>query len=223
MNRPLVILAALFALPACHAAKSTPGPSSSLTEPGPAVTALQSTDATNAIDAGLASPRFRTVDDFSLPAITRGEDFVLSDALGESDGQWVALHFLLKTDCPLCLTYTMRFHESREQLPGVSGGPGVRHVFIKPDDPRIAARWVKTARVFAKDLPTIHRDPGASLAKKLDVRFGHRFHGETVHYPCLVLIDPQGRERYRYTGTSTFDRATVAKLAEVYRSLSAKP
>lgn len=148
-----------------------------------------------------------------LPAIAPAiDDFVLSEALsGGTDGRWVALHFLLKTDCPLCLTYTMRFHELSATQ------PNVKHVFIKPDDDRISKRWVKTARVFAKDLPTIHRDPDAALAKQLDVRFGHRFHGETVHYPCLILIDPRGHERYRYTGTSTFERATVDAFTAAYQ------
>lgn len=208
MKHALLLAALALILPACHAAKSSSTQAGGSSEPPAPAAPAVSPEAQHAIDTGTASPRFRTVDPFTLPAISGGDDFDLSETL--AGGEWVALHFLLKTDCPLCLTYTMRFHDARESF------PGVRHVFIKPDDERIAKRWVNTARVFAKDLPTIHRDPDAALAKQLNVRFGHPFHGEITHYPCLVLIAPDGRERWRYTGSSTFERATLKQFTAAY-------
>ena len=43
--------------------------------------------------------------DFTVPAVTGGADFKLSAAKGE----YVAVHFLLKTECPICLRHTRSF------------------------------------------------------------------------------------------------------------------
>ena len=38
----------------------------------------------------------------------------------------------------------------------------------------------------------MNRDPEAALATLFDSPDGYSFHGQIVHYPALVLIDPQG-------------------------------
>ena len=43
--------------------------------------------------------------DFTVQSPTDGTTFRLADARGK----YVALHFLLKTECPFCLRHTWRF------------------------------------------------------------------------------------------------------------------
>ena len=62
-------------------------------------------------------------------------------------------------------------------------------------------------------------DPEAALATLFDIPDGYSFHGQIVHYPALVLIDPQGREAFRYVGQNNGDRYAfddfAAKIAEL--------
>ena len=66
---------------------------------------------------------------------------------------------------------------------------------------------------------TVDRDPKARLAKDFDIPDGYAFHGQTVHFPATVLLDPSGKEVFRYVGKNNSDRlsfeALAAKIAEL--------
>lgn len=158
------------------------------------------------------------------------EDFTVQQADGdgvfrlrEARGQWVALHFLLKTACPFCLRHTHEYHRRAAEVPGVV------HVFLKPDSPEEIASWslqlqaraeqdTALARTAAQ-LPRIYRDPDAALARLFAIPDGYAFHGQLVHYPALVLLDPGGREAFRYVGKDNADRYPfddfAAKVAQL--------
>lgn len=145
------------------------------------------------------------VEDFRVPSLTGGEVFQLSKVRG----QYVALHFLLKTECPVCLRHT------RAHLGAGAALEGVRSVFLKPDTDAEIRQW---ARDLPKDMP-LYRDADAALAKRMGVPGGYAFHGQVVHYPALVLIGPDGREVFRYVGTNNTDRVSVERLAAKVREL----
>ena len=148
-------------------------------------------------------------------AIAAPTDFTLKEAggdktfsLSQAKGKYVALHFLLKTECPICLRHTQSYAAKASTL------PNVEQVFIKPDDDADTAKWAEG--LSPEDLskaPTIYRDPDAKLADEFGIPNGYEFHGETVHYPALVLIGPDGKEVFRYVGKGTIDRYPVEKFA----------
>ena len=144
--------------------------------------------------------------DFTVISPTDGQTFKLSEARG----QYVALHFLLKTECPVCLKHTAEFSMKAPTL------AGVRQIFLKPDSEAEIKSW---AGKIKGDQPTIYRDADAKLATEYGIPDGYKFHGQTVHYPALVLLDPKGQEVFRYIGKSNTDRYSwdkfVAKLAEL--------
>jgi peroxiredoxin Q/BCP len=142
------------------------------------------------------------VSDFTLPSVSSGEKFKLSDARGK----FVALHFLLKTECPVCLRHTREHIERAGELPNVV------QIFIKPDSAADIRAWASNLETSKAQKTQIYRDENASLAKALKIPDGYQFHGESVHYPALVLIDPQGREAFRYIGKSNSDRYSLDKL-----------
>jgi peroxiredoxin Q/BCP len=136
--------------------------------------------------------------DFTLPAVKGGSEFKLSAA----KGSYVALHFLLKTECPFCLRHTHTYLTRMGEL------PNVKQVFIKPDSVEDLQKW-------AKDMPDnspIYRDADATLAKAYGIPDGYKFHGETVHFPALVLLDPSGKEVFRYVGESNRERYSFDDL-----------
>ena len=45
--------------------------------------------------------------DFTLPSVTDTSHFILSKA----KGKFIALHFLLKTECPYCMRHTHEYFE----------------------------------------------------------------------------------------------------------------
>ncbi len=139
--------------------------------------------------------------DFTVRAGTR--EFKLSSARG----QYVALHFLLKTECPLCLRYTMEY---AEKAPSVAG---VVHVFLKPDSPEEIDAWAAKLNGAAAALPIFH-DEGARLAKAYDVPDGFKFHGEVVHFPALILLGPDGGEILRHVGKDNTDRLPFSDFAQ---------
>jgi peroxiredoxin Q/BCP len=146
--------------------------------------------------------------DFTLHGANRKETFRLADA----KRKFVALHFLLKTECPFCLRHTRDYIEKSKSQPGVV------HVFIKPDSEADIAKW---ANKLGPDPVTIFRDAEAKLADAFGIPGGYKFHGQVVHYPALVLLDPSGKEVFRHVGQSNSDRlsftAFTAKLAELKR------
>lgn len=151
----------------------------------------------------------------ALNAIAAPADFTLKEAGGEktfslaqAKGKYVALHFLLKTDCPLCIELVQTYAAKASTL------PNVEQVFIKPDADDAIVAWAKGIAVDGgAAAPTVYRDPDAALAEAFGIPNGYAFHGETVHYPALVLIGPDGNEVFRYVGKGTMDRFPFEKLA----------
>ena len=135
--------------------------------------------------------------DFIVESPVDGKVFKLSEA----KGKYVALHFLLKTECPYCLKHT------RDYAKKGASTPNVIHVFLKPDGPDEIKTWGSKAN-RGDDSPdvTIYRDPEAKLADEFKVPGGYSFHDQVVHFPALVLLDPVGKEVFRYIGKSNADR-----------------
>lgn len=149
-------------------------------------------------------------DDFTVKSATDKSSFTLKNARGK----FVALHFLLKTECPVCLRHTRDYFTKAPTL------PNVQQVFIKPDDDKEIEAW-------ASKLPTdelvsnpVYRDPNATLAKAFDIPDGYAFHGQVVHYPATVLIGPDGKEVFRYVGKNNGDRLSFEALAAKVKELS---
>jgi thioredoxin-dependent peroxiredoxin len=149
------------------------------------------------------------------------EDFTVRAAAGkgtfnlkEARGKFVALHFLLKTECPVCLRHTHDYFSKADTLPNVV------QVFLKPDaDGEIEAWAAKLREGDLKKYP-IYRDPYAKFAKAFDIPDGYQFHGEKVHYPALVLLDPEGKEVFRYVGKNNTDRFSFEQLRAKVAELS---
>ena len=138
--------------------------------------------------------------DFTVRSPISGEAFRLSEARGK----YVALHFLLKTECPYCLKHTRTYDEKAATVPGVI------QVFLKPDGDAEIKKW---ATKLGDVGPTIYRDADAALAKQFNIPDGYKFHGQTGHYPALVLLGPDGREVFRQVGKSNLDRLPFDKFA----------
>lgn len=148
--------------------------------------------------------------DFTLKSATGDAHFTLASARGK----YVALHFLLKTECPYCLRHTRDYFTKSSTLPGVV------QVFIKPDTEAEISSWAKKLPADELAQHPIFRDPDAALAKALAVPDGYKFHGQVVHFPATILLDPDGREIFRYVGKNNSDRLSFEKLAEKINELT---
>lgn len=150
--------------------------------------------------------------EFTVESPVDGRKF----SLAEARGKYVALHFLLKTECPVCLRHTRDFAKRTAELPEVV------QIFLKPDSADEIKRWVGHLGGDALNQITIYRDPDAALAKTFGIPDGYKFHGEVVHFPALVLLDPEGREVFRHVGKNNTDRfdfdQLTAKVAELKKS-----
>jgi peroxiredoxin Q/BCP len=147
-------------------------------------------------------------------------DFTVESALDSSKfqlskqrGKVVVLHFLLKTECPFCLKHT------HDYAALAATTPEVVHVFLKPDSVAEIKAWAgKLSKEDLKELPRIYRDPDARLATQFGIPDGYKFHGQTVHFPALVVLDGTGKELFRHVGKSNSDRLSTtdftAKLAK---------
>jgi len=68
-----------------------------------------------------------------------------------------------------------------------------------------------------------------ALAKAYGIPDGYAFHDQVVRYPALLLLDPDGKEVFRYVGKNNGDRVSVDRLREILaeqrrkRSGAAKP
>jgi thioredoxin-dependent peroxiredoxin len=152
--------------------------------------------------------------DFSLESPVDGK--VLKAA--ELRGKFVALHFLLKTECPFCLKHTHDYAMKAASLPNVV------QVFVKPDSAEEIKSWAaKVNRAPNFPSVTVYRDADAQLAEKLKILNGYQFHGETVHFPALILLDPKGDEVFRYVGKNNTDRYSFEKLTSKISELNGKP
>ncbi len=140
--------------------------------------------------------------DFTLPSATDTSHFTLSEA----QGKYVALHFLLKTECPYCLRHTHEYFENAAEL------PDVLQIFIKPDTEEEIKEWaMKISDSNTLKYP-IYRDIDAALASQYHIPDGYAFHGQTVHYPALILLNKEGKEVFRYIGKNNSDRFSFEKL-----------
>lgn len=149
------------------------------------------------------------VGDFTLASVTDTSHFTLSSA----KGRFVALHFLLKTECPHCIRFTQDYFSKASSLPNVV------QVFIKPDTEEEIAAWAQNLE-GPEEQYVIYRDPGAKLAKQFEVPDGYAFHGQMVHYPALILLDPNGKEVFRYVGKKNSDRYSFEQLKSKVAELS---
>lgn len=147
--------------------------------------------------------------DFTVRSATGTNEFKLADARG----RFVALHFLLKTECPYCLRHTRDYAEKS------AGDQRVVHVFLKPDAEADIKKWAARLTEDAS-APPIYRDPEAAVAKAFQIPEGYKFHGQTVHYPALVLLDRTGKEVFRYVGKSNADRLAYEKFAAKLEELA---
>lgn len=151
-------------------------------------------------------------DDFTIKSATDKTTFTLSAARGK----FVALHFLLKTECPLCLRHT------RDYITKAATLPQVTQVFVKPDTDKEIESWATKLPAGELARTPIYRDPNARLAKAFGIPDGYKFHGQVVHYPATILIGPDGKEVFRYVGKSNSDRLSFELLAEKVTATTAK-
>ena len=159
------------------------------------------------------------VENFSLEAIVEDSKAKADSKfeLKDHKGKTVVLHFLLKTECPYCLQYTNQY----AQLAATT--PDVIHLFIKPDSEKDIRSWVKKqVKIDGVKQPTIYRDPDAKLAKKFKIPDGYPFHGQSVHYPALVVLDGEGKEMFRYVGKSNSDRMPKDEFVKKLKTMTAK-
>jgi peroxiredoxin Q/BCP len=147
---------------------------------------------------------------FTLKSVSGAGSF----SLHEAKGQFVALHFLLKTECPVCLRHT------REHMTKAGTLPNVIQVFVKPDTEDEIRAWADQLPPEELAKTPIYRDPEAALAKAFEIPDGYAFHGQVVHYPATVLIGPDGKEVFRYVGKNNRDRLSFDQLAAKVAELS---
>ena len=150
--------------------------------------------------------------DFTVEAPASGQKFRLANARGK----FVALHFLLKTECPVCLRHTRDYSKRAGELPDVV------QVFLKPDSAEEILKWTGKLGEDAAKQHVIYRDPEAALAKQFQIPDGYQFHGQTVHYPALVLLNPAGEEVFRHVGKNNGDRLGFDALVEKVTALRAQ-
>ncbi len=161
-------------------------------------------------DLALAAP----VADFAVESPVDGKVFRLSEARGK----FVALHFLLKTECPFCLKHT------RDYARSAAVAKDVTHVFLKPDSADEIKAWSAKANRgddFADVV--IYRDADAKLADSFGIPGGYEFHGQSMHFPALVLLDGMGREVFRHVGRDNADRFSSDQFAKKLAELREKP
>lgn len=142
----------------------------------------------------------QNVADFSLTSVSDKSTFTLS----KSKGKYIALHFLLKTECPYCIRHTSEYFEKASSLSDVI------QVFIKPDSEQDIKAWAIKLK-STKSLP-IYQDVDAKLADQFNIPNGYQFHGQVVHYPALILLNDKGEEVFRYIGRNNSDRFSFDQL-----------
>jgi peroxiredoxin Q/BCP len=150
------------------------------------------------------------IKDFKLKSVTNKDQFSLHDA----KGKYVALHFLLKTECPICLRHTQEYINNLHRLPDVV------QVFIKPDTKKEIEEWAGKLSMEELEKFPIYRDPNARLARQLNIPDGYEFHNQIVHFPALILIDPDGKEVFRYIGKNNRDRYSFEQLESKIQELT---
>jgi peroxiredoxin Q/BCP len=160
----------------------------------------------------ITSVKAQNPTDFKFISATDGSQFVLSDA----KGKFVALHFLLKTECPNCIRHTNDYLSKAGTLPNVI------QIFIKPDTDEEISKWETRLSPDEKIVIPVYRDPGAELAKKFMIPNGYFFHNQLVHYPALILLGPDGKEVFRYIGKDNTDRYSFEQFTAKIHELNEK-
>lgn len=150
----------------------------------------------------------QTVKDFSLTSVNDKSTFTLS----KSKGKYIALHFLLKTECPYCIRHTSEYFEKASSLSNVI------QVFIKPDSEQEIKAWAGKLK-SSNSLP-IYQDADAKLADQFNIPNGYQFHGQVVHYPALILLNDKGEEIFRYVGKNNSDRFSFDQLKAKIEALN---
>ena len=148
--------------------------------------------------------------DFRLTAPLNKSQFVLSN----ERGKFVALHFLLKTECPYCIRHTQEYFSKASTLPNVV------QVFIKPDSENEIEAWASKLPNDELEKFPVYRDPDAKLATQFNIPGGYAFHNQIVHYPATILIGPDGKEVFRYVGKNNTDRFSFEQLVSKVNELS---
>lgn len=127
--------------------------------------------------------------------------------LADARGKYVALHFLLPSECPYC---------ERHVQEAACRGPelaGVMQVFLKPDGDNEVQAWGR--KLASNNVGvTIYADVEAKIAASFNVPDGYEFHGRKVRYPATVLLGPDGMEVFRYVGKDNTDWLTFDHLSE---------
>jgi peroxiredoxin Q/BCP len=152
----------------------------------------------------------QNVKDFTLTSVTNKSTFTLS----KSKGKYIALHFLLKTECPYCIRHTSEYFEKANSLPNVV------QVFIKPDSEEEIKAWANKLK-STNSMP-IYQDANAKLADQFNIPNGYQFHGQVVHYPALILLNDKGEEVFRYVGKNNSDRFSFDQLKAKIEELKNK-
>lgn len=140
--------------------------------------------------------------DISLKSASGDREFRLSQARG----RYVALHFLMQTECPYCTEHV------RDYAKNAAAVAGVEHLFIKPDPVEEVRAWAEKLQDPTTSM-AIYHDADARLAASLGVPDGYAFHGQTVLYPALIVFGPDGTEAFRYVGRDNQDRLPFEKFA----------
>ncbi len=148
--------------------------------------------------------------DFTLPSVTDTSHFTLSKA----KSKFIALHFLLKTECPYCMRHTHEYFEKAATL------PNVLQVFIKPDTEKEIKEWADKLSASDTLKYPIYQDANAMLATQYNIPTGYAFHGQIVHYPALILLNEEGKEVFRYIGKNNSDRYSFEKLTAKIQELN---
>lgn len=150
----------------------------------------------------------QNIKDFSLISVTDKTTFTLS----KSKGKYIALHFLLKTECPYCIRHTSEYFEKANSLSNVI------QVFIKPDSEQEIKAWADKLK-SSNSLP-IYQDADAKLANQFNIPNGYLFHGQVVHYPAMILLNDKGEEIFRYIGKNNSDRFSFDQLKAKIETLN---
>ena len=150
----------------------------------------------------------QNVKDFSLTSVTDKATFTLS----KSKGKYIALHFLLKTECPYCIRHTSEYFEKASSLSNVI------QVFIKPDSEEDIKAW--SIKLKSTNSLPIYQDVDATLADQFNIPNGYQFHGQVVHYPALILLNDKGEEVFRYIGKNNSDRFSFDQLKAKIEALN---
>ncbi|MBL9129389.1 MAG: redoxin domain-containing protein [Verrucomicrobiales bacterium] len=163
---------------------------------------------------GVAAPEPKPVPvDFEVRSPVDGRVF----RSVEARGKYVAIHFLLETECPYCLAHVREFAER------AAAWSDLVQVFLKPDGDEEIRRWATRLGKEGRSSIPVHRDPGAELAKKYRIPGGYRFHGREVHYPALVVLGPDGSEVFRYVGKTNADRMSFAEFRKRWAEWHGEP